>query len=231
MIKAVVFDLDGTLLNRDASVKVFIERQYQRLNKWLNHIPKDNYITRFIELDNRGYVWKDEVYQQLVDEFDITGLTWDELLQDYINQFKDNCVPFSNLISTLEELRNRNIILGMITNGKGQFQMDNIKALGIEKYFKAILISEWEGTKKPEPQIFQIALDKLSVLPSESIFVGDHPENDVKAAQSVGMKGIWKRDYQRENVKADFIVKDLEEVPLIVDKLLSRRIKDGSSKG
>ncbi|MEK0292226.1 HAD hydrolase-like protein, partial [Caldifermentibacillus hisashii] len=102
MIKAVVFDLDGTLLNRDASVKVFIEKQYQRLNKWLNHIPKDKYITRFIELDNRGYVWKEKVYQQLVDEFDIKGLTWNQLLQDYINQFKYSCVPFSNLISTLD---------------------------------------------------------------------------------------------------------------------------------
>ncbi|GAB3806913.1 hypothetical protein GCM10028868_36320 [Virgibacillus kimchii] len=75
MIKAVVFDLDGTLLNRDASVKFFSEKQYERLNKWLNHIPKDRYIERFIELDNRGYVSKDKVYQQLVDEFDITGLT------------------------------------------------------------------------------------------------------------------------------------------------------------
>ncbi|WP_067729915.1 HAD family hydrolase [Oceanobacillus damuensis] len=225
MIKAVVFDLDGTLLNRDASVKVFIEKQYRRLNKWINHIPKDKYITRFVELDNRGYVWKDKVYQQLVDDFDITGLTWDELLQDYISQFKDSCVPFPNLISTLEQLKNNNIVLGMITNGKGQFQMDNIRALGIEKYFKTILISEWEGTKKPEPQIFLKALNKLDVLPSESIFVGDHPEKDIKAAQNVGMKGVWKRDYQWGNVKADFIVEDLKEVPLIVDKLSHLNIK------
>lgn len=155
IIKAVVFDLDGTLLNRDESVKVFINQQYQRLNKWLYHIPKDRYITRFIELDNRGYVWKDKVYQQLVDEFDIKGLTWEQLLQDYISQFKDSCVPFPNLITTLENLKNNNINLGMITNGKGQFQMNNIKALGIDQYFKTILISEWEGIKKPQPEIFQ----------------------------------------------------------------------------
>lgn len=42
---------------------------------------------RFIELDNRGYVWKDKVYQQLVNEFEITDITWEELLQDYLNQF------------------------------------------------------------------------------------------------------------------------------------------------
>ncbi|GAA3321010.1 hypothetical protein GCM10020331_034320 [Ectobacillus funiculus] len=84
----------------------------------MNHIPKEKYTTRFIELDNRGYVWKDKVYQQLVDEFEVTGLTWEDLLQDYISQFKNSCVPFPNLLSMLEELRSNNLILGMITNGK-----------------------------------------------------------------------------------------------------------------
>lgn len=160
-----------------------------------------------------------------MDEFDITGLTWEQLLQDYINQFKESCFPFSNLISTLEILTKNNISLGMITNGKGQFQLDNIRALGIEQYFKTILISEWEGIKKPDPEIFLKALEKLNVLPSESIFVGDHPENDVKAAQNVGMKGVWKKDYQWDNVKADFIVADLAEIPLIVEKLGGQNIK------
>ena len=66
MIKAVIFDLDGTLLNRDESVSQFIDKQYERLNKPLRHIPKDKYINRFKALDNRGYTWKDKVYQQLV---------------------------------------------------------------------------------------------------------------------------------------------------------------------
>lgn len=218
IIKAVVFDLDGTLLNRNASVKSFIEKQYHRLNKWLKNIPMDKYMTRFIELDNRGYVWKDKVYQQIVDEFEITGLTWEGLLQDYISQFKNSCMPFPNLIGVLEELKDNDILLGIITNGKGQFQMDNIRALGIEKYFETILISEWEGMKKPEPQIFLKALDKLNVSPSQSIFVGDHPETDVKAAQNVGMKGVWKKDSQWDNVKADFTVEDLAEIPLMVEK-------------
>ncbi|MEH7379172.1 HAD family hydrolase [Bacillus sp. JJ1533] len=219
MIKAVLFDLDGTLLNRDKSVKMFIERQYDRLYKLVGHIPKEQYVSRFIELDNRGYVWKDKVYQQLVDEFNIADITWEKLLQDYISEFKNNCVPFPNLIGMLEELKRNHLVLGMITNGYGQFQMDNIKALGIDKYFDAILVSEWEGIKKPDPQIFNRALEKLKILPYESIFMGDHPVNDVKAAQNVGMKGIWKRDYQWDNAEADSIVDDLSELPLLIEKL------------
>ncbi len=48
MIKAVFFDLDGTLLNRDESVRKFIDSQYERLNKWLSHIPKAQYVSRFM---------------------------------------------------------------------------------------------------------------------------------------------------------------------------------------
>ena len=218
-IQTVLFDLDGTLLNRDESVKQFINRQYDRLKDLLGPIQKDKYVSRFIELDNRGYVWKDKVYQQLVREFAIENITWEELLQDYLNEFKNSCVPFPNLIGMLEQLKNDKLPLGMITNGMGQFQMDNIKALEIESYFDVILVSEWEGIKKPNPEIFLRALEKLNVSAQESIFIGDHPENDVKAAQNVGMKGVWKQDHQWEHVEADAVVNDLSELPIIIHKL------------
>lgn len=219
MFKAALFDLDGTLLNRDQSVELFINEQYERLYELLSHIPKEQYISRFIELDNHGYVWKDKVYQQLIDEFKISSITWEELLQDYIEEFKHHCVPFPHIHEMLEELKDNKIALGMITNGYGQFQMANMKALDIEKYFDVILVSEWEGIKKPNPQIFMNALKKLNVDPSESVFIGDHPENDVKAAQNVGMKGIWKKDNQWTCVEADAIIEDYLELPLMLKKL------------
>ncbi|MCM3638744.1 HAD family hydrolase [Sporosarcina luteola] len=219
MIKAAIFDLDGTLLNRDESVKLFIDNQYGRLHRFVGHIPREQFAARFIELDNRGYVWKDKVYQQLVDEFKVTDITWEELLQDYVDEFQNNCVPFLGLIEMLEEIKRMDLKLGIITNGKGQFQMDNIRALGIEHYFDVILVSEWEGIKKPDSQIFERALERLNVSPTESIFVGDHPVNDVEAAKNVGMIGVWKRDLQWNAVEADFIVDDLAEVPLIIEKI------------
>lgn len=61
MKKAILLDFDGTLLNRNASVKVFVEKYYERLHKCVGHIVKEQYVERFIELDQRGYVWKDNV--------------------------------------------------------------------------------------------------------------------------------------------------------------------------
>lgn len=219
MIKAVLFDLDGTLLNRDASIRNFLVNQYERFSYCLGHIKKELYISRFIELECRGYVWKDKVYQQLIDEFTVKGLSPDDLLNDYVQHFKEHCVSFPNLIDMLEKLQNQSISLGLITNGLGQFQMDNIRALGIEKYFQVILVSEWEGIKKPNPEIFFKAINSLGVLPNESFYVGDHPENDIHAAQAIGMIGVWKKDAQWDHVDSDFTIQDLAEIPHIIHSL------------
>lgn len=220
MIKAVLFDLDGTLLNRDESLKLFTDKQYDRFSHLLSPISKDAYSTRFIQLDSRGYVWKDKVYSQLVEEFGITKITWQELLEDYLSEFKYYCVPFDNLLLMLEKLNERKLPMGMITNGYGQFQMDNIMALGIEDYFQTILISEWEDVKKPDPQIFLRAADKLGLQPNECVFIGDHPNNDVLAAKHVGMTGIWKKDVQWEYFQAEYVIDDLMEIPTIIDGLV-----------
>lgn len=219
MIKAVLFDLDGTLLNRDQSVKSFIHNQYDRYNQWLSHISKDTYTNRFIELDERGYVWKDRVYQALVNEFNITNLTWEDLLEDYITQFQHHCIPFEDLTTMLDELVNTNHLLGIITNGKGQFQLNNIKALGIERYFNTILISEREGIKKPNPEIFYKAFTELNVKPHESIYVGDHPEKDIQAARDIGMFSVWKQSDEWACANADYVINQLNELPMIFEEL------------
>ncbi|SFJ28458.1 putative hydrolase of the HAD superfamily [Halobacillus dabanensis] len=208
-------------MNRDESVKVFIAEQYERLHKWLCHISKEEYIRRFIELDKRGYVWKDKVYKQLIKEYFIQEITWEELLEDYLTYFKEHCVPFPKHLETLKKLKQDNFLVGMITNGKGQFQMDNIKALEMDSYINTILISDWEGVKKPDPAIFKRASERLRVHPEECVFIGDHPVKDVKAAQDVGMIGIWKRDHQWNAVEADYVIDELDEIPKIIQQLTS----------
>ncbi len=232
MIKAVLFDLDGTLLNRDASVEQFIAIQYDRLADNLDRIDKNDYIARFIELDCHGHVWKDKVYQQLVEEFQIEGLSWQMLLQDYEQQFQHHCIPFPGTIEMLSLLKKQGYLLGIISNGRGEFQTKAIlqrrgyanAGLGIQSYFDIILISEFEKITKPQAEIFHRAAQRLEVTSSECVFIGDNPEADIIGAKNAGMKAIWKRNLSWQAAKdADAIVDELHEIPLILKQFDDRQ--------
>lgn len=215
-VEAVLFDLDGTLLDRDSSLLEFIEDQYQRYPE-LQTADKERFIQRFIELDNHGYVWKDKVYQQIINEFAIQDIGWSKLLDDYLHNFQEHCIGYPNLLDMLMELKKHDIKLALISNGYGQFQDDNFRSLHIAHLFDEVLISEWEGLRKPDPAIFNRALSKLNVAAENALFVGDHPDNDIRASRAVGMKTVWKRTGQLESVaEADFEINDLLELTGIV---------------
>jgi putative hydrolase of the HAD superfamily len=230
MNKSVLFDLDGTLLNRDASVEQFIAVQYDRLHAHLSHIPKIDYTNRFIKLDCHGYVWKDKVYQDLVAEFKIASITWEALLNDYETQFQFHCVPFPNLVAMLNTLQQQGYLLGIISNGRGEFQTKAISGLGIQDYFDVMLISEIEGVRKPEPEIFQRAMTRLGVSAQNSIFVGDNPQADILGAKNAGMRTIWKRSSQwLEAKEADATIDELNEIPSILQQFNYYDIGRGNS--
>lgn len=73
MQKAILFDLDQTLLDRNTSLVKFIEWQ-ANFFQLVPHQNKQAFITRFIELDNNGNVWKDSVYTQLLKNFNVETL-------------------------------------------------------------------------------------------------------------------------------------------------------------
>ncbi|VEP16689.1 HAD-superfamily hydrolase, subfamily IA, variant 1 [Hyella patelloides LEGE 07179] len=213
MIKAVIFDLDGTLLNRDSSLQSFVANQYDRFATSLGHIERQSYIRRFIELDCRGHVWKDKVYQSLIEEFEIAQVSWQFLLDDYETKFINHCVPFPYLIDTINLLKQQDYLLGMITNGRTIFQSRSIQGLGIEKYFNTIVISEAEQIRKPQPEIFHIALSKLKTTAKTSVYIGDNPQADVVGAKKADLKAIWKRNqFWSEPTEADAVINELDEI-------------------
>lgn len=218
MIKAVLFDLDGTLHDRESSLRRFVAAQHGRLPA-LRHIASRDYVSRFIELDAHGRVWKDTVYQKLVSEFNISGRTWQELLEDYESEFAKSCVPFPDICPSLAALRDAGFPLGIISNGLSRFQNSVISALGIEHLFDAILISESEGIRKPDPEIFQRALQQLRVSAADAVFVGDDPVADITGAKSAGMKAIWIRNsIWPLPPNADAVIVGLGELPVLIQR-------------
>ena len=191
-IQAVLFDLDGTLHDRASSLAHFSLEQHKRL-KLARVVSSDIWVNRFLELDADGRVWKDKVYQVLTSEIN-TPLSWQVLLADYETNFPLHARLYPEAIEMLSTLNRRGFALGIITNGRTEFQQSVINALGIAVFFDVILISEAEGTRKPEAEIFMRALKRLGITQKEAIFVGDSPGADITGAKNAGIYSVWKRN-------------------------------------
>ncbi|MGD6805031.1 HAD family hydrolase [Rossellomorea vietnamensis] len=189
-MNAILFDLDRTLHDRDASVLQFLKAQHRYLNELQHSAIPYTYIDRFIELECRGYVWKDKVYSTLAQEFSLP-LTPEELLLEYVAGFHLHCQEIDEASALLDFLKTKGYKIGMVTNGMSDIQNKTIDSLGIRSYFDTIIISEEAGIKKPDPAIFNMAAEVLGTAPSECLYIGDHYENDILAAQKAGMKAAW----------------------------------------
>lgn len=219
-----MFDLDGTLHNREASILSFIENQRERL---FPRLDKKVYAERFINLDQGGYVWKDKVYQQMVEEFSLINFCWQELLQDYLSHFPLHAELYPQAITLLNSLKKKGIRMAIISNGYSKFQREVIKSLQIEALFDEIVISEEVGVKKPHPYIFEHTLSRLDVSPDETIYVGDHLKNDIVGAVGVGIYTIWKQPRPVLTTMGDEHVSDLSEVcAAIIKKINPEFCKD-----
>ncbi|ASS75170.1 hypothetical protein CIG75_09370 [Tumebacillus algifaecis] len=191
MIQGILFDLDETLLDRTASLNRFLHEQHTRYQTHFQEIPFVTFQSRFHSLDEKGYVHKRVVYQKLLAEWQIKGLTFEELLEDYQQGFRHHVSGFDNWRAVLTELRQRSYRLGIITNGETEFQQRNMDAMMLPELVDTILISQHENLRKPDPQIFERAAERLGVAPADCLFVGDHPANDIAGARNAGMRTVW----------------------------------------
>ena len=191
MIKAALFDLDGTLLDRAASLADFLADQHERFALRLGSAGLQDWRGRFLALDRNGHMHKSVVYPALLAEFGGDAAAAAELLEDYRQRSCDHARGFPGMAQTLEALRGKGLKLGIVSNGEADFQMRNIKALALEGMVDTILISEAEGLRKPEAAIFFRAAERVGVRPGECLFVGDNPEADILGAHGAGMKTAW----------------------------------------
>lgn len=216
-IDTVIFDLDQTLLDKDQSLKSFADYQYEAFSL-VRFIPdKNDFIDRFSEL-NHIVMPKEEVYEKLMDIFDMERNMGAELLEDLNNNFHLHSVGFPGLHTCLGELKKQGYKIGMITNGRDFYQRNKISALGISDYFNDIVTSGAAKIKKPDHGIFRIALNNLQSISESCVFVGDSLKADVLPAKELGMLTILKsKDDSLSEPHA--ICDELTEIPNIIRRL------------
>lgn len=222
-VKAIIFDLEGTLLDRKKSRDKFIEEQYERFHDYLVRVQASDYRKKFIELDDDEDHDKPDLYKEIIKQFNIDRLSWKDLFHDFEMHFYRYVFPFYDTHYTLQKLTEAGYKIGVIANGKSNIKHYRIYALGIEDYVNHLSTSETVGFRKPHPRIYEDILEKLNVAPSEVIYVGDDALNDVAPARAMGMVSIWYRhkegDVKLEPLASemDFEISTLEELLEILD--------------
>lgn len=216
-MKAVLFDLDGTILDRQKSLYHFVEWQAEEI-LGAEVSNREAFVNRFIELDQNGLVWKDKVYETLVEEFSITRVSITNLLNQYQLYFCSFVVPITGAIEALSTLKELGLLIGLVSNGKSDFQQRNFHALGISHLFDLVVISDDIGLKKPDTAIFEYATQRLIVDPKETIFIGDNVNADIIGANNAGMFSIFYNENET-CVEADINLSNYADLGNIISNL------------
>jgi putative hydrolase of the HAD superfamily len=174
-VQAVVFDLDGTLLDRRRSFEGFVREQWGRFVDVLKAVERELYVQTLIEVDRDGYGPRNELFTGIIGQFELPSALAETLLNDYRARFPSACLLFPDAAQTLSSLRASGRKLGLITNGSIRMQSAKLACLDLSPMFDAILISDAEGISKPKRQIFERALERLKVNPAHAVFVGEPP--------------------------------------------------------
>lgn len=213
IITDVFFDLDHTLWDFEKNSALAFEtifKNYQieiDLDKFLKHYIPIN--LKYWEMYRTEQITQIQLrYGRLKDTFDL--ITY-EIEDEKINLLSDKYIHylpkynhlFEGTIEILEYLRTK-YKLHIITNGFAEIQNNKLNNANISHYFQTITNSEMAGVKKPNPIIFQHALDKAQAKKESSIMIGDCLEADIYGAIHSGFEAILFNEDKKtipENIK------------------------------
>ena len=204
MIKAVFFDLDGTLCDSDTAWGIAQSETFQLLHK---HYPN-------VSGEAIANAWK-TVHQRLFQQLDAEKLSMAEVRDSRFQcLFKELDLPIDRMmeelsdffcsryltglrlyedVTVLEELHVYHI--GIITNGAHDdhtdSQLSKVRHLGLSERIQSLTISGEIGVRKPKVEIFKVACERAAVLPKEAVYVGDTIQNDIVGANRAGMTSVF----------------------------------------
>ncbi|EIW6612807.1 pyrophosphatase PpaX [Clostridium perfringens] len=214
MIKAVLFDLDGTLINTNDLILKSFKHTFKTI---LDLEPTEEEITM-----NYG-----RPLQEIFKSYDENRI--EEMINCYrkinLELHDDECKEFADVDLMLQTLKNKGIKIGVVTSKKSDMAERGAKLMGIFKYFDTFITPEVTIRHKPEGEPVLKACENLGVSPGEALMVGDSPY-DILAGKNAGAKtcGVKYTALPIEKLqesKPDFYVDKPLEILELVEKLNS----------
>ena len=223
MIKAVIFDLDNTLLDfmkmKEYAVKAAIAGM---IEAGLDINPDESYENIIGIYEEKG--WEN---QQVFNDF--LNKTIGEVNNKYLaagivayrRAREANLMAYPNVNKTLLALSKSGIKLGVVSDAPSREAWMRIYYLNLYHYFDVVITFDDSGERKPSPIPFQLALDGMGLRPEETIMIGDWPERDVVGAQQIGMKTAFARygdTFGTVNSGADWDLNDIYQLVDIINE-------------
>jgi HAD superfamily hydrolase (TIGR01549 family) len=241
-LRAVLFDLGGTLMyerarweavtaRADEALTNYLQAQGLELN--LSTFPREfrKRLSKYFSQRERDLlettysfvlrdVLKDKGYGNVPENILRSGL--DQLFA--ITQ--TNWILEEDALPTLQKLEMDGYRMGLISNaGDDQDVQQLARRFRIDRYFDFILTSAACSYRKPHRRIFELALSNWYFLPSEAVMVGDNLDADVRGAQNVGLFTVWisrragERPEDQRSIQPDASLTSLSELPAVLDRL------------
>jgi len=225
--KAVIFDLDNTLLNFNSGERQAILGALSACSISIMGIGESRFLETFETFNSKYWHQSSRLppgeliarsYQDTFSELGMRAVSCEELSRHYWHIFNHTGDLEENAYQVLSLLSGK-YRLAVLTNGLKSSQSPRMKAAGIEHFFEAVVVSEAVGYAKPAPQIFHYILRALNLAASDVLYIGDSLKHDYEGAKQVGIDFCYynrNRESLPEEVQPAFIAEDLMEIVAIV---------------
>ena len=227
--KHLFFDLDRTLWDFEKNSKKALQILFKdlKLDDKIEHFNHFHHTYTRInaelwKLYGKGKLKKEELrdarfietlkYHEIHDTELATTLS-----NGYIEISPKQTNLFPDTLETLEELKRMKYNMHIITNGFEEVQYIKLEHSKLAPFFDVIVCSEAVGFNKPDPRVFQYAMQKAQTNASESFMIGDDREVDIFGAMQVGMQAIlFDPENQYSKTNGEPKIQNLNELPLLL---------------
>jgi putative hydrolase of the HAD superfamily len=208
-LKAVLFDLDNTLLDfYTLKMSAIDAALFAMKNAGLKadmQMVRDELNALF-----KMHGWEhQQIFQLLLDKI---GESNPKILAAGIVAYRKEKMKhvqtYPQVVPTLNEIKKRGYKIGIVTDADSLQGWIRLTELGLENMFDAVVTRDSDGVRKPHALPFQKALAKLNVKPEETLHVGDWPARDIAGAKALGLKTALAKYGMSEILKDDSIVPD-----------------------
>lgn len=201
-------DLDNTLVDRASAFDLWA-------SDFVRSLGRANSETAWlIAADRDGYEPRESLARAIEERFQ-TGLGVEALVEILLFDHVSLMTLDSATAQALQNARESGWRIGIVTNGTAAQQTLKIDTVGLEPYVDAVIISEAEGVKKPDAELFEIAACRLGTGVAGGWMVGDHPTADISGGRAAGLRTGWVsrgKDWPRNIAAPDFSAATAAEV-------------------